>query len=108
MEENSSLFHFREGQSRPIHAGLFLPIWWDARLRPQPQNVYEEEDADHQALMQRSEAFDLKTCRLDCQEERQDFAREFDDDRPHIRTEATADINIPESRDFSRGVSPFA
>eukprot|EP00434_Breviolum_minutum_P033050 symbB.v1.2.029238.t1/scaffold3175.1/size97379/5 len=88
----------QDGQSRPIHAGLFLPIWWDARLRPQPQNVYEEEEADDQALMQRSAASGIKTCRLDCQEERQIFDREFDDDRPNIRTEATVDINIPESQ----------
>ena len=36
--------------ARPIFAGLFLPIWWDARLQPPPVPAYE--DDDQPALMQ--------------------------------------------------------
>ena len=29
---------------RPIYPGLFLPVWWDARVRPPPNPAYEEDD----------------------------------------------------------------
>ena len=35
---------------RHIADGLFLPIWWDLRLRPQPVPAYEQDD--QQALIQ--------------------------------------------------------
>ena len=35
---------------RPIYSGLFLPVWWDARIRPPPNPAYEEDD--QQVLLQ--------------------------------------------------------
>ena len=41
---------------RPIYSGLFLPIWWDARIRPPPNPAYEEDD--QQVLLQRASTSD--------------------------------------------------
>ena len=35
---------------RPIYSGLFLPIWWDARIQPPPNPAYEQDD--QQVLIQ--------------------------------------------------------
>ena len=39
---------------RPIYSGLFLPIWWDTRIRPPPDPAYEHDD--QQAPMQMASA----------------------------------------------------
>ena len=31
------------GQSRPIHDGIYIPIWWDHRLQPTAEAAYEED-----------------------------------------------------------------
>ena len=33
----------QQGQTRPIHDGLFIPIWWDLRIRPLAEVAYEED-----------------------------------------------------------------
>ena len=34
----------QSNQGRPVFPGLFLPIWWDLRLRPHPGVAYPQED----------------------------------------------------------------
>ena len=33
----------QQGQSRVIHDGIFIPIWWDLRIRPTAEAAYEED-----------------------------------------------------------------